>query len=63
MACVCVHVVSMIEGELFDKLEAIARAVRKIEKPFGGIQLVVCGDFLQVLTHSPFFCSFFDIIV
>jgi ATP-dependent DNA helicase PIF1 len=42
----------MIEGEFFDKLEAIARATRKNERPFGGIQLVVCGDFLQV--YNPF---------
>ncbi|KAF2357505.1 DNA helicase Pif1-like [Trinorchestia longiramus] len=30
------------------KLEAVARAVRNTDKPFGGIQLIVCGDFLQL---------------
>lgn len=40
--------ISMIDGEFFDKLEAVARAVRKSKKPFGGIQLIVCGDFLQL---------------
>ncbi|CAH2310452.1 ATP-dependent DNA helicase PIF1 [Pelobates cultripes] len=40
--------VSMVEGELFDKLEAVARAVRGKDEPFGGIQLIVCGDFLQL---------------
>ena len=29
----------MIDAELFDKIEAVARAVRKNETPFGGIQL------------------------
>ena len=26
----------------------VARAVRKNDRPFGGIQLVLCGDFLQL---------------
>lgn len=51
--------VSMLSPELFDKLEQIARLIRyprkrllaqpgEIEKPFGGIQLVLSGDFLQL---------------
>lgn len=32
----------------FQKLEAVARHVRKNDKPFGGIQLILCGDFLQL---------------
>ncbi|XP_020375077.1 ATP-dependent DNA helicase PIF1 [Rhincodon typus] len=40
--------ISMVEGEFFDKLEAVARIVRKCDEPFGGIQLIVCGDFLQL---------------
>lgn len=40
--------ISMVDGEFFDKLEAVARAMRKNKKPFGGIQLVLCGDFLQL---------------
>eukprot|EP01083_Nonionella_stella_P235450 827909_1 len=40
--------VSMISGALFDLLEEIARRVRKRQIPFGGIQLVLCGDFLQL---------------
>lgn len=38
----------MVEGTLFDKLEFIARKVRKNDRPFGGIQLILSGDFLQV---------------
>ena len=26
----------------------VARVVRKNDRPFGGIQLVLCGDFLQL---------------
>lgn len=40
--------VSMVDGELFDKLEAIARQLRNNGRPFGGIQLVVTGDFFQL---------------
>jgi len=42
--------VSMMTAELFEKLDAIGRSVRKggSDKPFGGIQLVLCGDFCQL---------------
>ncbi|KAG7162153.1 ATP-dependent DNA helicase PIF1-like 1 [Homarus americanus] len=30
------------------KLEAVGRAIRGNNKPFGGIQLILCGDFLQL---------------
>lgn len=40
--------VSMVDGELFDKLEELARKIRNNGRPFGGIQLVVTGDFFQL---------------
>src|ERR1700761_7764594 len=40
--------VSMVDGELFDKLEEIARTLRNNGRPFGGIQLVITGDFFQL---------------
>uniref|UniRef100_A0A674ME72 ATP-dependent DNA helicase PIF1 n=1 Tax=Takifugu rubripes TaxID=31033 RepID=A0A674ME72_TAKRU len=40
--------ISMVEAQFFDKLEAVARSVRRSPQPFGGIQLIVCGDFLQL---------------
>ena len=47
-SCLIIDEISMVEGKYFDKLEAVARAVRKSKKQFGGIQLVLCGDFLQL---------------
>ena len=38
----------MMHPDLFDKLEYVARAVRGNSKPFGGIQLALSGDFLQL---------------
>ena len=40
--------ISMVDGELFDKLEKIGRILRSSGRPFGGIQLVVTGDFFQL---------------
>jgi len=40
--------VSMVDGDLFDKLEEIARLIRNNGRPFGGIQLIVTGDFFQL---------------
>lgn len=40
--------ISMVDGDLFDKLEAIARSLRNNGRPFGGIQLVITGDFFQL---------------
>uniref|UniRef100_A0A8C4V9R7 ATP-dependent DNA helicase PIF1 n=1 Tax=Falco tinnunculus TaxID=100819 RepID=A0A8C4V9R7_FALTI len=48
----CQHLIideiSMVDGKFFDRLEAVARVVRKRDEPFGGIQLIICGDFLQL---------------
>lgn len=40
--------ISMVDGDLFDKLEAVARNIRNSGRPFGGIQLVITGDFFQL---------------
>jgi len=41
--------VSMMSRKMFDLLDQIGRAIRKINsKPFGGIQLVFTGDFFQL---------------
>ena len=38
----------MVDGDFFDKLEELARKIRNNGRPFGGIQLVVTGDFFQL---------------
>lgn len=40
--------ISMISPDLFETLEALARNVRGNNKPFGGIQLILTGDFMQL---------------
>jgi len=40
--------VSMVDGDLFDKLEQVARTIRNNGRPFGGIQLIITGDFFQL---------------
>ena len=40
--------ISMMSVELFEKLEKLGRLLRKNNKPFGGIQLILSGDFCQL---------------
>lgn len=40
--------VSMMSQKIFEMLDAIGKAVRKNSKPFGGIQLILSGDFYQL---------------
>lgn len=48
----CTHMiideVSMLSRELFEKLDEIGRTIRGNPRPFGGIQLVLAGDFYQL---------------
>ena len=40
--------ISMLSIELFDKLNAIGKIIRKNTLPFGGIQIIMSGDFYQL---------------
>lgn len=40
--------ISMLDIHLFETLDLIARRVKKSDIPFGGIQLIAVGDFLQL---------------
>lgn len=40
--------VSMMSQKLFEMLDAIGKAVRRNQNPFGGIQLIFSGDFYQL---------------
>ena len=39
---------SMLDASLLEKLEHIARTIRNSPKPFGGIQVILSGDFYQL---------------
>jgi len=40
--------VSMLGADFFDKLDIVGKHIRKSQKPFGGLQLILSGDFLQL---------------
>lgn len=40
--------ISMLSGETFDLLSEVGKRVRSDPRPFGGLQLVMCGDFFQL---------------
>jgi ATP-dependent DNA helicase PIF1 len=50
--------VSMLSDELFNKLEEIGRLIKQNSKPFGGIQIVMSGDFYQLppVKNNSKFC-------
>ena len=56
--------ISMLSATVFQLLEALARRLRSNDKAFGGIQLIMCGDFFQLppveivknKTSSKLFC-------
>lgn len=40
--------ISMLHDYRLDMVDEIARKVRKVDEPFGGIQVILCGDFFQL---------------
>lgn len=49
--------ISMLSMETFDKIDKILRVVRDKNEPFGGIQLILFGDFFQLPpVNSDNFC-------
>ena len=48
ISALVVDEISMLDGDLLDKLDIIAQRIRKNPKPFGGIQVIFCGDFFQL---------------
>jgi len=40
--------ISMMSPDLFDKLETIARIIRHCGRPFGGMQVIISGDWCQL---------------
>lgn len=40
--------ISMIKGDLFDKIDFILKKIRRKKEPFGGLNLILCGDPFQL---------------
>lgn len=40
--------ISMIDGQTLSMVEAVCRAIRQKEEPFGGMQVIPVGDFFQL---------------
>eukprot|EP00759_Apiculatamorpha_spiralis_P021344 PhF_6_TR26225/c0_g1_i1/m.37406/K15255/PIF1; ATP-dependent DNA helicase PIF1 len=51
--------VSMMQSQQLVNLDKVAQRVRKSTLPFGGIQVILCGDFLQLggIPNHPLFYS------
>jgi ATP-dependent DNA helicase PIF1 len=47
-AVLIIDEISMMEASMFDKLQILASKIRKNDEPFGGIQIILSGDFLQL---------------
>ena len=47
-ATLVIDEVSMMPDFVFDMLDTVLRWARNDERPFGGIQLILCGDFYQL---------------
>lgn len=40
--------VSMVRADMFDYIDRLLRYVKNVDKPFGGVQMIVVGDFYQL---------------
>jgi ATP-dependent DNA helicase PIF1 len=48
--------ISMMDAELFVKIDALLRTICRKDKPFGGIQLICVGDFSQLAPCDGDYC-------
>ncbi|XP_062581498.1 uncharacterized protein LOC134243283 [Saccostrea cucullata] len=46
--CVIIDEISMLSWKLLEQIEYVCRHVRGVSNPFGGIQMVLAGDFFQL---------------
>ena len=48
--------ISMMGGSYFDRLNEVCKVIRGNDKPFGGIQMIVTGDFYQLPPIDDMYC-------
>ena len=49
--------ISMVENHIFERLNRVMKSARGDKRPFGGVQIIVTGDFCQLPPVMPFrFC-------
>jgi ATP-dependent DNA helicase PIF1 len=46
--------ISMVENIFFSRINRLMQAAKENNEPFGGVQLIVCGDFRQLAPVKPF---------
>lgn len=52
--------ISMIDNVLFDKISEFLSLIRKNKKPFGGLQIILSGDFAQLPSITGKYCFLSD---
>ncbi|CAI0645627.1 unnamed protein product, partial [Colletotrichum noveboracense] len=53
-AVLIIDEISMVENQFFERLSRVMRAIRGNASPFGGVQIIVVGDFCQLPPVKPF---------
>lgn len=56
MQVLIIDEISMISQELFEFISEYLILLRGVDRPFGGVQLVLCGDFFQLPPVKASFC-------
>ncbi len=46
--CLVIDEISMLSAKLFSQIELVCRKVKGNDKLFGGVQIILCGDFQQL---------------
>lgn len=47
-AALVIDEVSMLDGSVLESVDAVCRAVKQVKRPFGGMQVILVGDFFQL---------------
>ncbi|OHW96504.1 ATP-dependent DNA helicase pif1 [Colletotrichum incanum] len=53
-AVLIIDEISMVENQIFERLSRVMYAIRDNSSPFGGVQIIVVGDFCQLPPVKPF---------